>query len=374
MEVRLITIGVDVHKATNSVCAFEANNHKYEVLFETVLPTGVDPMVKFLEKFKKLEGLTEENLLIGYEAGPTGNGLCRGLRSRGYRCCVVAPSTMAKAPGDRVKTDRLDARKLAKALAFDAVKIVYVTDYEDECVRDLCMCRQAEGKNLAKAKTRLMSFLLKHGVTYSEGEYWTRKFERWLASIKFDNPKLQLVFERYYQDVYHLMEVCDQLDEEIEKVADEPRYQENVDKLVCFPGIKTYIALSFLCEIGDFHRFPTAKRFASFMGLVPGQDSSGQRTMYTHITKNGNSHLRKLLTEATKAIVRTNPFKKSKRILARQRGQSPNIIAYADRAKHRIKTVMKNITSRNKHTNIATTAGARELANFIWGMMTGRIN
>ena len=163
------------------------------------------------------------------------------------------------------------------------------------------------------------------------------------------------------------------MDEEIESIADEDRYKDKVDKLVCFSGVDTQTALTLVVEIGDFERFATAEQFASYIGLVPGEDSSGQKKRIGSITKEGNSRVRLVLTEAAKAIKRSNPFNKSKRILERQKGQSPDIIAYADRGSKRIRQKMARMDDHGKNKNVSTTAGARELACFVWGMMTGNI-
>lgn len=369
---RLIYVGVDVHKDENSLCAF--NIRTYEETYETKIPAGAEYLLRYLRKIEKNEGLTKEAFVIGYEAGPTGMGLCRALRKNGYICHVIAPTTIQRASGERVKTDRLDARKLAKALAFETAKMVYILDNEDENTKEFTRCRNTAAKSLKKAKQHLLSFLLRMGVSYPEtGGYWTQKFERWLKDVHFEDPKLQRVFERYYQEVCRLTEMCEEMDEEIEAMANEPRYKEAVDKLVCFKGIQTHTALSLVCEIGDFRRFRTPGELASYLGLVPGQNSSGLRVRYTGITKAGNSRLRLLLIEATKGIKLSNPMRKSKRIKARQSGQSPNVIAYADKACKRIKLKMRQMEERGKNYNIATTAGARELANFIWGMMNDQI-
>ena len=138
-------------------------------------------------------------------------------------------------------------------------------------------------------------------------------------------------------------------------------------------GADPHTALSIVCEIGDFNRFATAEQFSSYLGLCPSQDSSGKIQRYGSITKCGNSRLRLLLTEATKGIKRSNTYKKSKRLLLRQQGQAPSVIAYADKGSKRIKQKIAKLERNGKPANVATMAGARELSCFIWGMMTGNI-
>lgn len=366
----LLHVGTDVHKDTNSVCIFDAAANK--VISEYTIPAGVDPMVKSLKKVSKNLGDPEIKFVIGYEAGPTGYVLCKDLKARGYECHILAPTTIQKASGERVKTDRKDALKIAKALAYGGAKTVHLLDDEDEAVRDLTRARSAVKKMLKKSKQILLSFLLRYGYTYS-GTPWTQKFWRWIAGIKFSDRRLQLAFETYCSEVSHFTEVVANLDAEIEQVALTPRYKENVAKLVCIGGIDTHTALSLLCEIGDFTRFRKPGEFAAYVGIVPGQDSSGQRTRYTGVTKTGNSRVRILLTESVKAIKSVNIINKSKARIERQRGQDPLVIAYADRATKRIKNMMIRLQLRGKDKNVATMAGARELANFIWGMMNDMI-
>ncbi len=368
----VIYVGVDVHKDTNSVCMYDPED---STLFaEAKLDAGTDNLCKYLKKQTKDFALEEKKFVIGYEAGPTGFGLQRGLAKKGYTCYIMAPTTIKRASGERTKTDRKDARMLAMTLATDAYKSVYVPEEEDESAKELTRTRTALKKHLKRAKQNLLSFLLRQNKSYPfPGNYWTQKFNDWLNSLVFADKKLQYSLETYRQEIRDLDNKIEQMDTFIEEVADSERFKEKVDKLVCFTGIDTQTALSIACEIGDFSRFATPSQFSSFLGLVPGQDSSGKTVKYTGITKTGNTRLRLLLVEATKAIKRSNPYNKSKRIKDRQAGQSPEVIAYADKGSKRIKAKMKNMEGNGKNANVSTAAGARELSCFIWGMMTGNI-
>lgn len=150
------------------------------------------------------------------------------------------------------------------------------------------------------------------------------------------------------------------------------RYEEKAAKLQCFPGVATHTAMSLLVEVGDFQRFKSAPQFAAYLGLVPGEDSSGDRHRNLGITKAGNCHLRRLLVESAQSYSRGAVCKKSKALLERQAGNPPEVIAYADRAAERLKRKFQKIAAHSKH-NIAKTAVARELACFVWGMMTDNI-
>ena len=373
---RIAYIGIDVHKDTNSCCLFYRDLKGSPSLYDMgTVPAGVDNMVKVINKTVRAFKLEDYDLLSGYEAGPTGYGLCKGLQKKGINCVIMAPTTIKKSPGDRTKTDRKDAKMLAMALATDAFKKVHLIDEEDECTREFTRARSALKGHLKKAKQQLLSFLLRVGRTYPDtGNYWTQKFFKWIDTIKFTDSKLSYAFQTYLLQVKDLQDKIRIMDEQIEAIANEDRYKDKVDKLVCFGGVETHTALSIVCEIGDFERFPTAKDFSSFLGLVPGQESSGKHTRYTGITKTGNSRIRMLLIEATKGIGRSNPFSKSWRIKRRQLEKAPEIVAYADRGTKRIKSKMHTLVHcGGTNTNVATAAGARELACFIWGMMTDNI-
>ncbi len=368
----VIYVGVDVHKDTNSVCMYDPEDSS--LFAEARLDAGTDNLCKYLKKQTKDYALEGKEFIIGYEAGPTGYGLQRGLEKKGYTCYIMAPTTIKRASGERTKTDRKDARMLAMTLATDAYKSVYVPEEEDESAKELTRTRTALKKHLKRAKQNLLSFLLRQNKSYPfPGNYWTQKFNDWLDSLVFADKRLQYSLETYRQEIRDLDNKIEQMDTFIEEVADSERFKEKVDKLVCFTGIDTQTALSIACEIGDFSRFATPGQFSSFLGLVPGQDSSGKTVKYTGITKTGNTRLRLLLVEATKAIKRSNPYNKSKRIKERQAGQSPEVIAYADKGSKRIKAKMKNMEGNGKNANVSTAAGARELSCFIWGMMTGNI-
>ena len=341
----IITVGADVHKDTNSVCMFDWNDSSF--FAEAVIEPGVENMIKYIEKARKEYGLGRDcRLLIGYEAGPTGYGLCRGLQKKGYDCVIMAPTTIKKSSSDkRKKTDRRDAKMLAMALATDTYRRVYVLDDDDEGTREFTRARNSLKRELKQAKQMLLSFLLRIGRSYPDsGSYWTLKHRNWLETLKFEDRKLNYAYQSYLQQVKDLEAKLALMDDEIESIADEERYKDKVDK-----------------------------QFASYIGLVPGEDSSGQKKRTGSITKEGNSRVRVVLTEAAKAIKRSSPYHKSKRILERQKGQSPEIIAYADRGSKRIWQKMMRMDSHGKNRNVSTTAGARELACFVWGMMTGNI-
>ena len=366
------TIGIDVHKDSYSLCTYcpETNSFVGEITTES----SSRMVANYIRRLQKDVG-PNVSIISGYEAGPTGFGLHRDLSKAGLDCKVMAPTTIyEKKGGNRVKTDRSDARKISKALYWGAFKEVVPLSVEDEATRDYIRMRDDRNGALKKAKQQLLSFLLRKGKHYPEkGTSWTQKYRAWLKSITFSLPVDQLTFDEYYAEVCRLEEAVERFDQQIEEYSQEDRYRENVGRLRCFGGIDTHTAMAIVCEIGDFSRFPTPKAFSSFIGLCPGQQSSGGKTQMTGITKAGNSNLRRLLTESANSMARTTMFQKSKRLKARQAGNPACVIAYADRGTSRIRYKYHKMIREGKSSNLAKAACAREIACFVWGMMTGNI-
>ena len=185
---------------------------------------------------------------------------------------------------------------------------------------------------------------------------------------------MQEAFNEYLSEVYSLKAKIELMDMKIREIAELEIIKDKVDKLVCFSGIDVTTAVETAVEIHDFTRFATAAQFVSYLGLCPGEDSSGKTKNMLPLTKAGNKRVRALFCESAKAIKRTNPYgQKSKRILERQKNASPEIVAYADKATKRIRTKMRHLEERGKNYNVSSAAGARELACFVWGMMNGKI-
>lgn len=370
---KILYIGIDVHKDTYSLCCFDFQ--KNELSNEMTTKATTNHVIKYLEAVKKK--YKEEVLFAcGYEAGPTGYGLCRGLQKAGYGCVVMAPTTMSNPDAKkRVKTDRIDARAISRILAYKSYSQVHLPSEEMEALKEYTRARDAKKRMFKKAKQELLSFLLRTGKSYPEsGKYWTEKFFNWIKTVQFEEKWMQESLNEYLAEVYSLKAKIEIMDAKIREIAKLEIIKDKVDKLVCFAGIDIHTAVATVVEINDFTRFESAAKFASYLGLCPGQESSGGTKRMLGLTKAGNCRIRALLCESAKAIKRTNPYgEKSKRILERQKNASPEVIAYADKATRRIRTKMKNMENRGKNYNVSSAAGARELACFIWGMMNGKI-
>jgi len=368
----VIDIGIDVHKDSYSLCSYSFATKR--TFAQTRIGSDSKLVIKYVRKLQESHPNVE--VLCGYEAGPTGYGLYRDLEKAGIGCVVMAPTTLPKASGNHVKNDRLDAMELSKHLAFGTYGAVHVPTSEDEAVKNYTRLRNTQVDALKKAKQNLLAFLLRSGRVFSEGRnYWTKIHYTWLKRQRFTDPVDQETFDEYLQEVHDQQEKVDRYNQRIEQLSQLEAYREKVARLRCFRGIETHTALSLVTEIGDFSRFANAQQFSAYLGLVLGEDSSGQRERRGGITKAGNARLRLLLIEGANATLRGGLYgQKSKRLKARQQGNDADVIAYADRANRRLHRVYNNLTSRGVIKNKATVAVARELACFIWGMMNNRID
>lgn len=373
---RIVYIGMDVHKDTYSLCGFDS--HDNCMFSETTIKSEIASVLSYIKNIEKR--FTDDDVMVvcGYEAGPTGFSLCRELQKKNISCVVMAPSSLPKSPDDKKrKTDKIDARNLALHLAHNTYKAVNVLTPEMETIKELTRTRAAALKAQKRSKQNLLSFLLRKGMVYPYGgraKYWTQKFYAWLKTLEFTNAIERYSFEEYLSEVNHQMSRVSRLDDKIAEIAEDPLIKEDVKKLCCFSGISTLTAVSVISEIGDFKRFEKANYFANYLGLCPGIHSSGLSSHNLGITKAGNKHLRCLLIEAAQSISHSQICgKKSQRLLSRQKDMNPLVVAYADKASERIKRKRSSMIFRGVNINKATTAAAREMACFIWGMMTDTI-
>lgn len=362
-------IGIDVHTTNYTLCAFTLEGQK--VFGQTSINPDIDELLKYLSAIRLRVG-SECGLICGYEAGCLGYTLYHQLTYHKYQCFILAPTTMPSTPNE-IKTDKRDALKIAKCLAYGTYSPVYVPSDEDNAVKEYIRMRDDALTLLKQTKQQIHALCLRHGYIYSGKSSWTPAHLKWLRSIQLNNPILQETLSEYLVTFQQLSDKVERFDKRIEEFAQMDAYRERVNQLVCFKGIKTHTALSFLVEIGDFRRFPSAGQFTSFLGLVPGEHSSGESRHQGGITKAGNSHLRRLLVESANCYNRVRVGKKSADLKKRQSGNTPEVIAYADKANDRLRRKFVRISTRSK-ANIAKTAVARELACFIWGMMNGKLD
>jgi transposase len=304
-----------------------------------------------------------------YEAGPCGYTLMRQLHGRGpIECEVIAPALVPTKPGERVKTNRRDARKLCELYEAGLLTRVHPPSTEDEAVRDLSRCREKVKADLTRNRHRLSKWLLRHGMVYGAGrKAWTKAHRQWLRTLCFDNVIERMTFDEYLLGVEHLEERLARLDEQLEVVAQHERYREPIAYLRCFRGIDTVTAVGIVAELHDFRRFHSPRELMSYVGLTASEHSSGEKDKRGGITKAGNSHVRRLLVEASWHY-RHRPSV-GHRLRKRREGQPTSVICIADKAQQRLNRRYRRLTERGKNPNVALVAVARELVGFIWATL-----
>ena len=287
---------------------------------------------------------------------------------------ILAPTTMLEQRSKRrIKTDKRDAEIIARSLAQHNYSPVHIPTETDNQTKEFIRMRDDHKAELKKIKQQILSFCLRQGYQYDGSGNWTAKHVKWLRSLK-PTGLYKEILDEYLLTYTILTDKLNRLDQRIEELASKEEYKESVSKLTCFLGIKTHTALSVIVEVGDFQRFVSARKFAGYLGLVPGQHSSGDDRNGLGITKAGNTHVRRLLVESAQSYTRGKIGYKSRVLRSRQAGNSPQVINYADRANERLRRrYYKMVLKDGKKYNIAKTAIARELACFIWGMMTDNI-
>lgn len=369
MNYSTVYVGMDVHKETFSLCCY--TNEKEQAEYPQKVDGHYSKVLNYLEAMRFHYG-DDAVFICGYEAGCLGFTLYHQLTSHNVKCVILAPTTMPKPAGKKkVKTDKRDAALIARCLAHRDYSPVHIPTEQDEQVKEYIRMRQDHKIALKKVKQQILALCLRHNYQYSATKnHWTQAHLQWLRSLKPDGLYQEILAE-YLSSYDQLTDKLERLDRRIEELAAQPDYQEKVLHMSCFLGIKTQTALSTLVEVGDFKRFASAQHFASYLGLTPGEDSSGGDQNRLGITKAGNSHIRTLLIEAAQSYTRGQIGYKSKALKMRQNGNPTNIITYADKANERLRRkYYRMVLSQGKKANVAKTVVARELACFIWGMMT----
>ena len=371
---RIIKIGMDVHSINYTLCAMEPTIGSEDRIFgEVQVAPDYKAIICFIETLKiKLGFYDDYSIECGYEAGCLGYTLYHQLTGAGIKCVILAPTTMLTPQGQRVKTDKRDARLIAQCLCYGGYHPVYIPTGEDDAVKEYLRMRDDHKLALKKLKQQINAFVLRHGHQYI-GTKWTIKHITWLNKLELE-PMYRETLDEYLASYEEQEAKIERYDKRIEEIAAEERYQKNAKDLGCFLGIRTHTALSLIVETGDFKRFAKGNTYAAFLGLAPGEHSSSKNVNRLGITKAGNAHLRCLLIEAANGICKGAIGHKSRELRSRQAGRSAEVIAYADKANTRLRSKYYRMIRHGKKKNVAIAAVARELSCFIWGMMTGNIS
>ena len=355
-------LGLDVHKETIAVALLRPGEVEPDERTIPNTPQGVRGLIN---------RCSSRPLLACYEAGPTGYELYRQLTSLGVACDVVAPTMIPRRAGARVKTDRIDARNLARLHRAGELTPIRVPSSSEEALRDLVRVREDIKDDRRKTQHRVKAFLLRQGRRYpGRDKGWSDKFDLWARSQRFEEPAADAAYRHYLAALDTRRTQLATITTEIEVAAKHPPLDEPVARLRCLRGIETLSAVTITAEVCDFRRFPGAPSFMAFTGLVPSEHSSGPSVHRGSITKTGNAHLRRVLVEAAWSYRHRPAIGINLR--RRSQGQPPEVLAYAWAAQCRLFSRFHSIAA-SKNRNVAVVAVARELSGFIWGLMTDHI-
>lgn len=351
-------VGLDVHKDT--VVAALYIDEEREPIIENSFANDLKSVRKVFKRWSD-----QYDLRCCYEASGCGYVVQRWLADMSIHCDVIAPSLIPVRPGDRIKTDRRDAKKLAKLYRAGELTCIHIPTQEEESARSLVRCRETMSKEIKQSKHYILKFLNLRGFIYRDGENWTQKHWRYLRSLKFDGAD-EIVWREYLCLLEYKLNRLDDLDKEIEAVAFSDAYKDVVGRLRCFKGIDTTSAMVLATEIGDWRRFESPAQLMSYLGLVPGAHNSGSSSSRCSITKAGNSRCRRILTEAGWNY-RHSPGLGEK-LKTRQKGQDAEVISISWKAQHRLHKKYWKLSNRGA-SNKAVVAVARELVGFLWAAM-----
>jgi transposase len=362
MLTKMRYIGLDVHAETIAVAVAEPDGSVRELGTIRHRPEAVRKLLA------KLGGPTQTR--VCYEAGPTGYTLYWQCVALGIHCDVIAPSLIPTKAGDRVKTDRKDAAKLARCYRAGDLTAVWVPDAATEALRDLVRAREVTKQDQLRARHRVNKFLLRHGHQRPDGmRAWTIKHAQWLARQRFELSTLQIVFDEYCTTLALLADRVARLERAIHTalVTLAPTQQALVGALAALRGVQEMTAATIVSELGTLRRFGTARQLMGYAGLVPREHSSGSGIHRGAITKTGNAHLRRVLVEAAWAY-RHRANTASAALRRRQHDQPPSVVAIATNAQHRLCPRYHRLTERGKPPLAVATTIARELLGFIWAI------
>ena len=354
-------IGMDVHKDSIAVASVAQEHHAEVVSLGTIgtRQCDIDQLIRKMQSKAKY-------LIFVYKAGPCGYWLYRYLTKKGHICWVVAPSLIPKKPGDRVKTNRRDAIKLARLMRSGDLTPVYVPTVDDEAIRDLCRAREDALRDLQTAKFRLKAFLLRHDIRYTGRATWGPAHLRWLSEVVCPTPAQQIVFQAYIRAVTEHTERLERLEQELTDQVQTWRLAPVVDALQALRGVQFTVAVTTVAELGDLTRFDNPRQLMNYLGLTPSESSTGERRRQGGITKTGNSHARRALVEGAWAY--RYPAKVSRHLQLRLEKVPKPIQDISWKAQIRLCKRYRQLSARGKNANQVVVAIARELRALMWAM------
>ena len=354
-------VGLDVHKNSIEI-AFAESGRDGEVREYGQIEGSLVALDKVVRKLVS-KGC---HLHFVNEAGPCGYDVYRHLTAQGFDCVVVAPSKIPRQSGNRIKNDRRDAQMLARLHRAGELTAVYVPCVEDEAMRDLTRAREDAKSLERKAKQRILAFLLRQGYRYSGRSLWSRAHFRWISTLKMPHSAQQIVLQESLDTLSECRQRVDRLTKQIQALLPEWRMFPVAQALQSLRGVSLIVATTTVAEIGDLTRFDRPVELMSYLGLVPSEHSSGEKTRRGSITKTGNGHVRRVLIEAAWAY--RLPARVSLILQKRQEGLPQTICAISWKAQLRLCARYKRLLTKGKASQLVTTAIARELCAFMWAI------
>jgi transposase len=352
-------VGLDVHKDTIAVAVAEAGRAPARLL--GTIGHDVGKLRKLLARYGEAAAVQ-----VVYEAGPTGYGLQRELARRGYQCQVIAPSLIPKRAGDRIKTDHRDGLRLAELARAGELRAVWIPAPADEAIRDLARAREDAVHSRTQVRQQLKGFLLRHDVRYAGKSSWSKTYYRWLATLNFGAASAQTAFTEYWQAVTAADERVARLNGALASSIEGWRFEPVVKALQALRGIDQLSAIGLVAEIGDIGRFAHPRQLMAYLGLVPSEHSSGERVARGSITKTGNAHARRLLTEAAWNYRFRPRIGRRAQQRAEELPQAIRDVAW--KAQLRLTGRFAKLRARGVQVNKVCVAVARELAGFVWAI------
>lgn len=354
-------VGLDVSKQKIAIAI--ADEGKQDPRYWGSIPHTKEAVRKWVQQVRS----TDMTLEVCYEAGPTGYVLYRWLLEMDVSCTVIAPSLIPKRAGDRIKTDKRDALRLAQLFRAGELTSIYIPTPQDEALRDLVRAREDAKEDLNRHKQRLGKLLLRHQLFSPNGATpWTHAYEEWLDTLQFSEDSQRVVFQEYRETIRETKERMKRYEKEIEEQETVSHQAPLIQAFQALRGVAVLTATTLASEICTISRFPSASAFMSYCGLVPSERSSGETRWQGRLTKAGNAHLRRVLVESAWSY-RYSPAVKRK-MRERVTGLPSEIQSIAWNAQQRLHRKYRSMMRKGKHKGTLAAALARELAGFVWSI------